>query len=121
MIPILEGMFLKLETNYKNFVFSKCTDELSKYEDLTFSEKISSQYPTFSQDLLFIPSKYSLTCELKDRSSLMIWYSSMIKHTRSFSTFSFTNYLKFRHETSDIDEDTSKFEHSVRYQFYIYS
>lgn len=121
IIPILEGMFLRLETNYKSFVFSKCTDELSECEDSTFLEKISSQFPAFSQELPFIPSEYSsivgepLTSELGDRSSLMIWYSSMIKHTRSFSTFSFRNYLKFRDENSDPDEGTSMSELSVRY------
>ncbi|KAK7603581.1 hypothetical protein V9T40_003580 [Parthenolecanium corni] len=118
IIPILEGIFLKLETNYKSFVFSKCTEELSECEDSQFSERISSQFPALSLELQFIPSEYSstvaksLTAESGDRSLLMLWYSSIIKHMRSFSTFSFKHYLKFRDENSDLEEGTFSSESS---------
>jgi len=117
IIPIIEALFLRLEINYKSFVFSKCTNEVS--EDFKFQERISSQMSSFTQNLQFIPPEYAAIIgkpaspETEDRRALMMWYSSMIKHLRSFSTFSYKDYLSFRTEIADVDEGTSASEFSV--------
>ncbi len=119
LIPIFEAFYLRLETHYKNIVHSKYFSDLISIGDENAGGAITSQMADISRTLLFIPKYYVSVVEeplknhFTDREFFMIWFSQIMKHARSFSTFSFKKYLLVQ-ENSDVASTEKRLPTEVR-------
>lgn len=120
ILPLFEAFYLKFETFFKSVMYSKCTGSLKKFS-ANIEEEICFQIPSVARSLFIVPSSYVCLLEqpLTDSASKypfhMNWFIQIIKHLRSFSTFSYGHYLNHRnaHDVCDV-ESWQNMEVSIR-------
>lgn len=120
ILPLFEAVYLKFETIFKNVLYSKCTGSLKKLS-ANIEEELCFQIPSIARSLFIVPSSYVCLLEkpLTDNASEypfhMNWFIQIIKHVRSFSTFSYGHYLNHRNAPDIYDvESWHNMEVSIR-------
>lgn len=123
IVPVFEAFYLKLETHYKNITYSAYINYRTPELNESFAKKVISQIFTIARDLRFIPIPYITSLEKPlnnglESKFLMSWFSELLKHSRSFSTFSYKNYLRSRNDQEHLDDKRRTIEHNVSFQMY---
>lgn len=117
MVPIFEGFLLKLESLHKNEVQSIAARTGDKMNDDTcFTSSLNRQMSTILRNLSFVPSSYAALLEKTsfENNFNMEWFIWVAKHVRSFSTFTYKSYVKYR---EPVEEENTDKSHDIEVSF----
>lgn len=101
IVPAFEAFYLKFETLYRNIMHAKCTGTIRNV-NTNFEENILSQASSLVRDLRIIPSTYILLLEkpltegVSECRFHMNWFLQIVQHLRSFSKFSYSQFVRYR-------------------------
>lgn len=110
-MPIFEAFYLKLETHYKRVVLAKFA---RNGDDERTDDSAVSRIYDIARNARFIPDAYASVIEKArvqegnlEKTAHMLWLCTILRHVRSFASFSFRKFVAFRdanYEPSGVTE-----------------
>ena len=123
MVPIFECFLLKLEAVHKNVVQTNVTHGNQDMDTrMHLMSMINRQTPSILRNAIFAPSSYAYALEktsLENEFS-MEWFILLGKHARSFSTFSYKLFVKYREPVDQENASKSRTKVIIFISYTIY-